>query len=71
MNSNYGTPEDDETKFNYEQVSWSDPVWTIKAVGNDTDSGLTDKELDACVNFDTGKVDVQSTLDSTTAVDCS
>ena len=70
MNSNYGTPEDDETKFNYEQVSWSDPVWTIKAVGNDTDSGLTDKELDACVNFDTGKVDVQSALDSTTAVDC-
>ena len=56
MNSNYGTPEDGDTKFDYEQVSWSSPVWTIKAVGNDNDSGLEDKELDGCVNFDTGIV---------------
>ena len=44
---------------------------TIKAVGNDTDSGLEDKELDGCVNFDTGIVDIQSALDSSTAVSCS
>ena len=71
MNSNYGTPEDGDTKFDYEQVSWSTPVWTIKAVGNDSDSGLEDKELDGCVNFDTGIVSIQSQLDSTTAVSCS
>ena len=71
MNSNYGTPTDNTTKFNYSEVDWTDPVWEIQAVGNSTDSGLTDKELNACVNFDTGKVDIMSTLDSTTAVDCS
>jgi type IV pilus assembly protein PilA len=71
MNSTYGTPTDGDTKFNYEQVSWSSPVWTIKAVGNSTDSGLENKELDGCVNFDTGIVDIQSALDSTTAVSCS
>ena len=71
MNSNYGTPTDDTTRFNYSEVDWTDPVWEIQAVGNSTDSGLTDKELNACVNFDTGKVDIMSTLDSTTEVDCS
>ncbi|KZR89944.1 type IV pilin protein [Synechococcus sp. MIT S9508] len=71
MNSNYGTPTNGTTNFNYEQVSWSTPVWTIKAVGNSNDSGLEDKELDACVNFNTGIIDIQSQLDSTTAVSCS
>ena len=71
MNSTYGTPDDDDTKFNYEQVSFSSPVWTIKAVGNSNDSGLDGKELDGCVNFDTGIVDIQGQLDSTTAVSCS
>ena len=71
MNSNYGTPLDDATKFDYEQVSWSTPVWTVKAVGNATDSGLNGKELDACINFNTGIIDVQSQLDSATAVSCS
>lgn len=71
MNSTYGTPTDDATKFNYEQVSWSSPVWTIKAVGNSTDSGLENKELDGCVNFNTGIVDIQTELDSSTAVSCS
>ena len=71
MNSNYGTPTNGSTKFDYEQVSWSTPVWTIKAVGNSTDSGLDGKELDACVNFNTGIIDIQSQLDSTTAVSCS
>ena len=71
MNSNYGTPTDGTTKFNYEQVSWSSPVWTIKAVGNSTDSGLKGKRLDGCVNFNTGIVDIQSQLDSSTAVSCS
>ena len=71
MNTNYGTPTNGSTKFDYEQVSWSTPVWTIKAVGNSTDSGLDGKELDACVNFNTGIIDIQSQLDSTTAVSCS
>ena len=71
MNSNYGTPTNGTTKFNYEQVSWSSPVWTIKAVGNSNDSGLENKELDACVNFNTGIIDIQSQLDSSTAVSCS
>ena len=71
MNSTYGTPTDDTTKFNYEQVSWSSPVWTIKAVGNKSDSGLEKKELDGCVNFNTGIVDIQTQLDSSTAVKCS
>ena len=71
MNSTYGTPDDDDTKFNYEPVTFSSPVWTIKAVGNSNDSGLDGKELDGCVNFNTGIVDIQSQLDSTTAVSCS
>ena len=71
MNTNYGTPTNGATKFNYEQVSWSTPVWTIKAVGNSTDSGLNAKELDACINFTTGIIDIQSQLDSATAVSCS
>ena len=71
MNSTYGTPTDGDTKFNYEQVSWSSPVWTIKAVGNSTDSGLENKELAGCVNFNTGIVDIQTELDSSTAVSCS
>ena len=71
MNSNYGTPTNGTTKFNYEQVSWSTPVWTIKAVGNSTDSGLDGKEIDGCINFNTGVVDIQSQLDSSTAVSCS
>lgn len=71
MNSNYGTPTNGTTKFNYEQVSWSTPVWTIKAVGNSNDSGLDGKEIDGCINFNTGVVDIQSQLDSSTAVSCS
>ena len=71
MNSTYGTPTDGDTKFDYEQVSWSSPVWTIKAVGNSNDSGLENKELDGCVNFNTGIVDIQTELDSSTAVSCS
>lgn len=70
MNTNYGTPTDGSTKFNYSEVSFSTPVWTIKAVGNSTDSGLDKKELDACINFTTGIIDIQSQLDSATAVSC-
>ena len=70
MNTNYGTPTDGTTKFNYSEVSFSTPVWTIKAVGNSTDSGLDKKELDACINFTTGIIDIQSQLDSATAVSC-
>ena len=71
MNSNYGTPANGTTKFDYEHVNWESPVWTIKAVGNSNDSGLEEKELDGCVNFDTGIIDIQSQLDSGTDVSCS
>lgn len=62
MNSNYGTPKNGATRFNYTEQDWTDPVWTIKATGNTTDPGIEGKELVACVNFDTGKVAVQSNL---------
>ena len=71
MNSNYGTPTNGTTKFNYTEEDWSNPVWTIKATGNANDSGLTDKTLEGCVNFNTGIVDIQSQLNSSTDPDCS
>ena len=40
------------------------------ATGNTNDAGLNGKELDGCVNFDTGVVDIQTQLDSSTAVSC-
>ena len=70
MNSNYGTPTNDTTKFNYAEEDWSNPVWTIKATGNANDSGLKDKTLEGCVNFNTGIVDIQSQLNSSTDPDC-
>ena len=71
MTTFYGTPEDGVTLFDYEEVEFDSPVWTIKAIGNSTDSGLENKELDACINFNTGIIDIQGQLDSTTDVSCS
>ena len=71
MNSSYGTPEDGETKFNYTQASFANNIWTITATGNSNDSGLNGKAIDGCVNFNTGKVDIQSELDSDIDVNCS
>ena len=73
MTSDYGTPANGTTKFNYATTAptFSDQVYTVMATGNDTDSGLDGKEIQGCVNFDTGLVDIGSNLaDSATAVDC-
>ena len=72
MTEKYGTPANGKTKFDYATTApkWADPVYTVVATGNSTDSGLSKKALDGCVNFDTGKVDIQSQLDDSTAVDC-
>ena len=70
MNELYGTPLNGATTFNY-AAAWSSPIYTITATGNATDAGLTSKVMKGCVNFDTGKVDVQSVLDQTAAPSCS
>ena len=73
MNETYGTPLNGDTKFNYSEDSFNETtnVWTITATGNSNDSGLNGKTLDGCVNFDTGIVDIQTQLNSSTAVSCS
>ena len=70
MNELYGTPTDGATLFNY-TGAWSKPVYTITAKGNSTDGGLKDKVMKGCANFDTGKVDMQSVLDDSSAPSCS
>ena len=70
MNTLYGTPKDGAGLFNY-AGAWSSPVYTITAKGNSTDAGLKDKVMKGCANFDTGKVDMQSVLDDSTAPSCS
>ena len=75
MTSDYGTPEDDTTLFNYAESgaapTFSDPVYTITAEANATDSGLEGKQISGCVNFDTGLVKMGSNLaDTATSVDC-
>ena len=73
MNATYGTPINGDTNFDYTEDNFdsTNNIWTITATGNSNDSGLNGKELDGCVNFDTGVVDIQSQLDSSTAVNCS
>ena len=70
MNTLYGTPKDGAGLFNY-TGAWSDPVYTITAKGNSTDTGLENKVMKGCANFDTGKVDMQSVLDDSNAPSCS
>ena len=64
MTDNYGTPADDKTNFNYAESSFTSNIWTVEATGNSNDSGLKDKKLQGCVNFDTGKIDIGSKLAS-------
>ena len=70
MNQRYGTPTNGATLFNY-TGAWSSPVYTITATGNSNDAGLTNKVMKGCANFTTGKVDMQSVLDSSTEPSCS
>ena len=70
MNQQYGTPTNGATLFNY-TGAWSSPVYTITATGNSNDAGLTNKVMKGCANFTTGKVDMQSVLDDSTAPNCS
>jgi len=75
MTSDYGTPADDTTLFNYAESgaapTFSDPVYTITAEANATDSGLEGKQISGCVNFDTGLVKMGSNLANTaTSVNC-
>ncbi len=65
MKDNYGTPEKDKTNFNYAESSFSSNIWTVEATGNSNDSGLKDKKIRGCVNFDTGKIDIGSKLATT------
>jgi len=62
MSTNYGTPADGVTKFNYTS-SYTAPIYTVTATGNATDSGLTNKKAIACVNFTTGIVKMTQKLD--------
>lgn len=73
MTSDYGTPANDTTLFNYATTApdFTDPVYTVMATANGTDNGLGSKEIQGCVNFDTGLVKIGSNLaDEATAVDC-
>ena len=72
MNESYGTPLNGDTNFDYTEDNFDNTnnIWTITATGNSNDSGLNGKELDGCVNFDTGVVDIQTQLDSNTGVSC-
>ena len=75
MTSNYGTPADDTTLFNYAESgsipTFEDPEYTVTATANGTDSGLGTKKIRGCVNFDTGFVEIGSNLAETaTTVDC-
>jgi len=68
MNTLYGTPLDGKGLFNY-VGAWSDPVYSITATGN---KGEVDKKtMKGCVNFSTGKVDMQSVLNESTDPSCS
>ena len=62
MNTNYGTPANGVTKFDYTS-SYTAPVYTVTATGNATDSGLTGKKAIGCVNFTTGIVKMTQKLD--------
>jgi type IV pilus assembly protein PilA len=68
MTSNYGTPADGTTKFDY-TAEYATPVYTVTATGNESDSGLTDKTAIGCVNFTTGIVKMTQSLDDA-APDC-
>lgn len=65
LQTDYNAPANGTTKFNYSS-SWSDPVYTITATGNSTDSAIdTTKTLVGCADFDTGVVEMQTNFSST------
>jgi len=77
MTTNYGAPANDTTLFNYATTAptWADPVYTVMATANGNDGGLGTgddaKKIQGCVNFDTGFIDIGSSLATTaTNVDC-
>jgi len=67
LTTDYGTPADKKTKFNYAEASFDAKtnIWEVEATGNDNDSGLKGKKLRGCINFETGKIDIGSKLDTT------
>ena len=65
LSDDYGTPAKDKTNFNYAQTSFKSNIWEVEATGNSNDSGLTDKKLLGCINFETGKIDIGSKLNKT------
>ena len=64
MNTTYGTPENDDTNFNYTEESWDDTnnVWTITATANSVGNVDAGKAISGCANFETGKVAINSQL---------
>jgi type IV pilus assembly protein PilA len=69
MLASYKTPEDGQTKFDYEG-DWTSPIYTVTATGNSTDSSITDKVMRGCANFETGKVAFNSQLDEDNPPNC-
>lgn len=73
MTTNYGTPANATTLFNYATTAptFVNPEYNVTATANGTDTGLGTKEIEGCVNFNTGLVKIGSSLAATaTVVDC-
>ena len=64
MNTFYGTPDDDDTNFNYTEESWDDTnnIWTITATANSVGNVDAGKAISGCANFETGKVVINTQL---------
>jgi type IV pilus assembly protein PilA len=72
MNTDYGTPLDTTTKFNYTaSYATASKIYTVTATGNSSDKGLEGKKVIGCVNFTTGIVKMTGTPSATaTAPSC-
>ena len=77
MNTEYGTPLDDTTNFNYTQASWEDNIWQITATAGANSNVDEGKAISGCANFETGKVAIGNALaanltaaEADTDVDC-
>ena len=64
MTSDYGAPANGDQKFNY-SGDWDGTgnVYTVTAIGNDTDDNLENKKIIGCVDMDTGVIEVTKQLD--------
>ena len=77
MNTEYGTPLNDTTNFNYTEASWANNIWQITATAG-ADSNVDEgKAISGCANFETGKVAIARELaadltaaEADTDVDC-